>query len=83
MEDSLEEVHEELLSWAEDLGVRLQGIRPMRLSGRGFGGTCAGHSASCKTFKVLQPGFLDGIIGHWRMSHPGSTTLGLQEMFSY
>lgn len=37
MEDKLEEVHEELLAWAEGLGVRLRGIRPMRLSGRGFG----------------------------------------------
>lgn len=37
MEDSLEEVHEELLAWAESIGVKINGIRPMRLSGRGFG----------------------------------------------
>ncbi|KAJ4386740.1 hypothetical protein N0V93_009638 [Gnomoniopsis smithogilvyi] len=43
MEDSLEEVHEELLAWAEGLGVRLQGIRPMRLSGRGFGVVATDH----------------------------------------
>lgn len=39
MEDKLEEIHEELLAWAEGLGVKVHGIRPMRLSGRGFGGT--------------------------------------------
>ncbi|PSR83846.1 hypothetical protein BD289DRAFT_506428 [Coniella lustricola] len=37
MEDSLEEIHEELLVWAESVGVKINGIRPMRLSGRGFG----------------------------------------------
>lgn len=37
MDDQLEEVHEELLLWAEGLGVEMHGIRPMRLSGRGFG----------------------------------------------
>lgn len=37
MEDSLEEVHEELLAWAEHEGVEMDSIRPMRLSGRGFG----------------------------------------------
>lgn len=44
MDDKLEEVHEELLAWAEGSGVRLRGIRPMRLSGRGFG------SKSTETF---------------------------------
>lgn len=37
MEDKLEEVHEELLAWAEGIGVEIDRIRPMRLSGRGFG----------------------------------------------
>lgn len=37
MDDALEEVHEELLLWAEGLGVEMHGIRPMRLPGRGFG----------------------------------------------
>lgn len=37
MEDALEEVHEELLAWAEHEGVEMESIRPMRLSGRGFG----------------------------------------------
>lgn len=38
MDDKLEEVHEELLAWAETLGVEVKNVRPMRLSGRGFGG---------------------------------------------
>lgn len=37
MDDALEEVHEELLVWAENEGVEIDNIRPMRLSGRGFG----------------------------------------------
>lgn len=36
-DDKLEEVHEELLAWASDLGVEINSIRPMRISGRGFG----------------------------------------------
>lgn len=43
MEDTLEEVHEELLAWAEGLGVRMHGIRPMRLAGRGFGSKSRAH----------------------------------------
>lgn len=31
------EAHEELLEWSETIGVELNGIRPLRLSGRGFG----------------------------------------------
>lgn len=31
------EAHEDLLIWAEDNGVTLNGIRPQRLPGRGFG----------------------------------------------
>lgn len=42
MDETLEEVHEELLLWAEGLGVKIHGIRPMRLSGRGFGSKSGG-----------------------------------------
>lgn len=45
MEDRLEEIHEELLAWAEGLGMGMHGIRPMRLSGRGFGGESVGPFA--------------------------------------
>lgn len=38
VEDKLEEVHEELLTWANSIGVEIDRIRPMRISGRGFGG---------------------------------------------
>ncbi|ROW10311.1 hypothetical protein VMCG_02129 [Cytospora schulzeri] len=37
MADNLEEVHEELLGWADTIGVKINSIRPMRISGRGFG----------------------------------------------
>lgn len=37
MADNLEEVHEELLEWADTIGVKIKSIRPMRISGRGFG----------------------------------------------
>ncbi|ROV93258.1 hypothetical protein VPNG_09556 [Cytospora leucostoma] len=37
MADNLEEVHEELLAWADSVGVKVNSIRPMRISGRGFG----------------------------------------------
>ncbi|KUI59864.1 Ribosomal lysine N-methyltransferase set11 [Cytospora mali] len=37
MADNLEEVHEELLAWADSIGVKIKSIRPMRISGRGFG----------------------------------------------
>ncbi|KAG8167521.1 hypothetical protein KVR01_003210 [Diaporthe batatas] len=37
VEDKLEEVHEELLTWANSIGVEIDRIRPMRISGRGFG----------------------------------------------
>lgn len=37
MDSDLEEVHEELLAWAETIGVEVKNVRPMRLSGRGFG----------------------------------------------
>lgn len=37
MADTLEEVHEELLGWADTVGVKINSIRPMRISGRGFG----------------------------------------------
>lgn len=53
MEDKLEEVHEELLAWAEGLGVRLDGIRPMRLSGRGFGSKSTEISASLKNMRRM------------------------------
>jgi hypothetical protein len=36
--DKLEEVHEELVAWAGSIGVVMDRIRPMRISGRGFGG---------------------------------------------
>ncbi|KAF3765076.1 Set7, ribosomal lysine methyltransferase, partial [Cryphonectria parasitica EP155] len=35
--------HEELLAWAEGLGVEINNIRPMRLSGRGFGIVATDH----------------------------------------
>lgn len=38
VDDRLEEVHEELLTWASSIGVEVDRIRPMRISGRGFGG---------------------------------------------
>lgn len=53
MEDKLEEVHEELLAWAEEIGVEINKIRPMRLSGRGFGS------------KFLLPCFL--LVREWRV----------------
>lgn len=49
MDDSLEEVHEELLAWAEGLGIKMHGIRPMRLSGRGFGSESRGPTGSCQS----------------------------------
>lgn len=54
MEDKLEEVHEELLAWAEGLGVRLVGIRPMRLSGRGFGSKSTEVFASLDTMAKMR-----------------------------
>ncbi|KAL1876290.1 hypothetical protein Daus18300_002918 [Diaporthe australafricana] len=43
VEDKLEEVHEELLIWASSVGVEIEGIRPMRISGRGFGVVATEH----------------------------------------
>lgn len=43
VEDKLEEVHEELLTWASSIGVELDRIRPMRISGRGFGVVATDH----------------------------------------
>lgn len=43
VEDRLEEVHEELLTWASSVGVEIDSIRPMRISGRGFGVVATDH----------------------------------------
>lgn len=43
VEDKLEEVHEELLTWADSIGVEIDRIRPMRISGRGFGVVATDH----------------------------------------
>lgn len=43
VDDRLEEVHEELLTWASSIGVEVDRIRPMRISGRGFGVVATDH----------------------------------------
>ncbi|KAG6367466.1 hypothetical protein INS49_001656 [Diaporthe citri] len=43
VDDRLEEVHEELLTWASSIGVEADRIRPMRISGRGFGVVATDH----------------------------------------
>lgn len=55
MEDSLEEVHEELLAWAENEGVEIESIRPMRLSGRGFGSKSEVGSSLCDRTDMFPP----------------------------
>lgn len=50
-DDKLEEVHEDLLNWAEIIGVETNGIRPMRISGRGFGGESPLTRCSCRRLR--------------------------------
>lgn len=50
-DDKLEEVHEDLLTWAEIIGVEINGIRPMRLSGRGFGSESPFARCGCRRFR--------------------------------
>lgn len=54
VDDKLEEVHEELLTWASSIGVEVDRIRPMRISGRGFGGKSALECSRVRCLNGLQ-----------------------------